>query len=924
GQTLSYAASVTNDSNAAGVTWSMSGTTCTGAACGTFTSGTTSAAIYKAPATVSAKMTVTIVATSVTDTTKAMSSTVVVSPAPSITTTSLAGGAVGIAYSATLQATGGVGTLTWSLASGSSPPAGLTLSNAGAISGTPTAASTTAFTVKVTDQSTAHEGPVSVTQQLSLTIAPPPISVSLNPSAQTGIDQGQTLNFTATVANDSGNKGVTWVASGTTCSGNACGTFTNATTSAATYNAPASVSSNTTVAVQAFSVADSTKSAATALVISPSPVITTTSLAGGAVGTAYSTTLQATGGTGALSWGLASGSSLPAGLSLNAAGGISGTPTAAGSPSFTVKVTDASQGQQGPVSATQQLSLTIAPAALTIITTSLPNAVVGGAYNVALVASGGTPPYTWTVASGSTLPSWLSITGSGTSWQITGTPTAAETDRFSLKLTDSGTPTPQSKNQSYNLNVTTASAACPTGNESAMKGQFAFSLTGYTPDGFLGAIGSFTADGSGNITAGYVDANGAQIGGNGVGVQAGNVTAAGSSYTMGADNRGCATIVTSFYTFTTRFAIPPSTSGNAEGTIQEFEPSPAYFAGSGQLFQQKISSSVPQGVWVYAQKGVFDGVRVSVAGTKTISSGGQITAGEYDSNFEGTVHNYSGITGTYGTPDPVTGRYTLTTTLSGISLNRAAYEVSPTQEIEITTSGASTTIEVGYEQLQSGALTLSGNLASFGSGAGPSGMVAQFSTMSVSGSNYTAKLYENDGGTWVTPTPTSLTCSYTIDANGRVTTIGTNCGSSYSINTWSLPVYYLTGPNTGFVLGTDKRAVLGQLVPQSATTITAGNYYFGTMDPMISSIGSGSWDTVTGVATISAGDTITGTEDSSPEGSNEAVNQSLTVNSDGTFSSSTDPGVITGLVISSSELIQMNDPTNLWPTILVYKKVPVN
>ena len=38
----------------------------------------------------------------------------------------------------------------------------------------------------------------------------PVISVSLAPSAQTTIDQGQTVNFTATVSNDSTSKGVTW------------------------------------------------------------------------------------------------------------------------------------------------------------------------------------------------------------------------------------------------------------------------------------------------------------------------------------------------------------------------------------------------------------------------------------------------------------------------------------------------------------------------------------------------------------------------------------------------------------------------------------------------------------------------------------------------------------------------------------------
>ena len=48
---------------------------------------------------------------------------------------------------------------------------------------------------------------------------PPAISVSLAPATQTTIDQGQTLNFTATVANDSSSKGVTWSVSGTGCTG---------------------------------------------------------------------------------------------------------------------------------------------------------------------------------------------------------------------------------------------------------------------------------------------------------------------------------------------------------------------------------------------------------------------------------------------------------------------------------------------------------------------------------------------------------------------------------------------------------------------------------------------------------------------------------------------------------------------------------
>lgn len=69
-------------------------------------------------------------------------------------------------------------------------------------------------------------------------------------------------------------------------------------------------------------------------------VITTASLPGGSINTAYSATLAASGGFTPLSWSITQGS-LPVGLSLNAStGGITGTPTQAGSASFTVTVMD--------------------------------------------------------------------------------------------------------------------------------------------------------------------------------------------------------------------------------------------------------------------------------------------------------------------------------------------------------------------------------------------------------------------------------------------------------------------------------------------------------------------------------------------------------------------------------------------------------
>ena len=149
----------------------------------------------------------------------------------------------------------------------------------------------------------------------SVAAAPPTIYVSISPSTQTNIDQGQTVKFTATVENDSSTKGVTWSASGAGITGTACGTFTNTTTTSATYNAPASVSANLSITVTATSVADPTKTSSAVVMVSPPPSITTTTLTNATPNANYSATLQATGGVGTLTWSLASGA-LPTGLSL--------------------------------------------------------------------------------------------------------------------------------------------------------------------------------------------------------------------------------------------------------------------------------------------------------------------------------------------------------------------------------------------------------------------------------------------------------------------------------------------------------------------------------------------------------------------------------------------------------------------------------
>ena len=98
-------------------------------------------------------------------------------------------------------------------------------------------------------------------------------------------------------------------------------------------------------------------SGSTTLTVQKSPlVITTQSLAAGTIGATYSAALAASGGTLPYGWSI-SGGSLPTGLSLNSGtGGISGTPTAVGTFSFTVRATDSSSPQQ---TATESLSIVI-------------------------------------------------------------------------------------------------------------------------------------------------------------------------------------------------------------------------------------------------------------------------------------------------------------------------------------------------------------------------------------------------------------------------------------------------------------------------------------------------------------------------------------------------------------------------------------
>lgn len=205
----------------------------------------------------------------------------------------------------------------------------------------------------------------------------------------------------------------------------------------------------------------------------------TTSLPAGTVGVAYSQILLAGGGVSPYSWNLVAGAgALPPGLSLSTAGTLSGTPTANGTSTFTVQVTDS-----GGRSATRALSLSVSTGTLAITTSSLANGQLAAPYSQTVTATGGTPPYTWTVASGA-LPGGLGLaTSSSGTGVISGMPTGPlGTVAFTLQVTDSNKTTAQKAftiNIALTLTVTTISL--PAGTKGTAYPATQILATGGTP-----------------------------------------------------------------------------------------------------------------------------------------------------------------------------------------------------------------------------------------------------------------------------------------------------------------------------------------------------------------------------------------------------------------------------------------------------------
>ncbi|MEO8508469.1 MAG: IPTL-CTERM sorting domain-containing protein [Betaproteobacteria bacterium] len=163
----------------------------------------------------------------------------------------------------------------------------------------------------------------------------------------------------------------------------------------------------------------------------PAITLNPPTLPSGHIGTPYSQVVVASGGMAPYTYSVSSGT-LPGGLSLNpVTGAITGTPATAGIFNFTITATD-NNGCPGSRPYTIVISAVACPA-ITLSPATLSAPVLGIPYNQTVTASGGTPPYTYTVSSGA-LPPGLSLNSA--TGAITGTPTAIGAFGFTITATD--------------------------------------------------------------------------------------------------------------------------------------------------------------------------------------------------------------------------------------------------------------------------------------------------------------------------------------------------------------------------------------------------------------------------------------------------------------------------------------------------------
>ena len=543
--------------------------------------------------------------------------------------------------------------------------------------------------------------------------------------------------------------------------------------------------------------------------------------------------------------------------------------------------------------------------------TTLPGGAITVPYGADIQATGGTPPYSFALANGSTLPSGFSLSPTSNGTVAAGhvsnaSPAAAGTFTFAVTVTDSSVP---ALTATATISMTIA-AAPPNTQPGLLNGQYALLLIGFEPSGFEdGAVGSLSFDGK-NAVAGIIDLNSSG------GVR--QSVAVTGTYSIGPDNRGVAVLNDGLGT--------PLTLAISVGSTYRGLASAAHLTffinidgndqiGSGFLRLQDPTAFTPDtfaGSYAFGLTGQGpQNVRIAELGLITFTNTLGVS-GSADVNEGGTLATNSSLSGTYTAPDK-NGRIVQTTGDSTNLSNTAIYQVDANEGIAMTLDARSgNLILIGSGLRQTGTFSntsLAGpDVLSLG-GTASNGTSALIGVLAVNvgtpAPSATITADSNDGGT--VNIGEVLTGSYAVASTGRGTFTNPAVGT----------IFYLAQQDRGFMFTTDASVLFGTITPQVGAPFGASpftnNFYIGQQEPL-----PGTNSEFSGIGVLGTGNAFTITDDESHSGGNLFFDQALgtfnyTVDSTGHFvMQSATQGTVSGYAVSPFEiaLLEQNGPAS--------------
>jgi hypothetical protein len=513
------------------------------------------------------------------------------------------------------------------------------------------------------------------------------------PGSVTQIQEDTTIVVTASVTADVNNAGVTWSITGDALALGA--TLSSPTPTSVTFTAPVSVLGATDATITATSVVNSATEAAVTLIVLGTPQMNPVQLFPGNVNVPYAAPITVAGGLADFTWQLATGSgALPPGIILNGSTSsitaISGTPTTAGSYTFTVQATDAHSSITS-----QTITMQVLPQETCLLLgnfTYLFSGFRGGgpatdAGSITVDSSGNiTGEHDYKDGHRTTtdeiLTSGTCINRQTNSGQITlNAPSGSLLYNFSVTPPDSsgninaarlqlvGSGSDSGSGEMARIDPTAITGAPPVGN-------FAYGLLTVANQEPItvhsGSVGRFTTNGSGTITAGLTDSNAA--------TPLSAATLTGTLSAPDASGRGTATFTAGADSTTLVYYIVSA----ARMYLEDMNPTVASPRSTGYLtpqvgdiadgtFDAGALANSPSIISLWGEQGTEDPLSVMTMGRL---SNGDAAAGTVSAILDYSDH-YTDTANVSYTAQPYTvassGRGTLTLSGPGVDRNFVFY-----------------------------------------------------------------------------------------------------------------------------------------------------------------------------------------------------------------------------------------------------------